>query len=300
MALAGPTLYAVIDPGCLHRRAGKRLALVAVSLRTGVRRTLAIIAPRPVGLAAAGARVALSYAAPNQAPPRAVPVKARRAVPVKAPNAGTVTPVTVTVIGARRGRTLYRVTAPVRAVNGSLTTEIDAQGDVLVTSTFFIPPAPQSFGWWATTADPAGHELPELRTTGQVISSTARGPEVITGAAALSEGRIAYVSNGAQEGEQIDLLDVHSGGNRPVADFTGEARVVGLDLSASELAWAQENTVTEVSSGPVPGGGFYQRCRTMALGPVQLAGIEERQLPATPLLIGAPLPKSDQQRCIES
>lgn len=283
LALAGSTLYVVVDPACLHRHAGKRLALVAVSLPSAVRRTVTTIAPAVVGLAAAGARVAVSYAA----------------APAETGRLGSVTRITVAVIGARRGRTLYRITAPVRGwrVAGALTTEIDAQGDVLVTSIFFGPPptGALSSGWWASPADHAARELPELRATGGVVSSAPRGPETIRGAAALSDGRIAYVTESRAEGEQLELLDLRTGRKRPVADFTGEGHIVGLDLSADELAWAQESTAREVINGP----GF-ESCQTIALGPVQLARMDLKDLPATPLAIGAPVPKIYQKPCIES
>ncbi len=280
VALAGSTLYAVVDPACLHRHAGRRLALVAVSLPSAVRRTVTTIAPAVVGLAAAGARVAVSYAGPS----------------AEAPRLGTVTRISVDVIGTRRGRTLYRVTGLVRArVEDRLTTEIDAQGDVLVTSIFFGPPP------WGTVlglvghaGDHAGRELPELRTTAPVSRAlrTAREPSAARQPSRTGESPI---SPRPGEGTTIDLLDLRDGGDRPIAEFAGEARVVGFDLSPDELAWAQESTVTEVSSGP----GF-ESCQTIALGPVELTDIDLRHLPAAPRAIGAPVPKIYQKPCIES
>lgn len=274
----------MVDSSCLHGHVQKGLTLLAVNLRSGVRRALGAIAPGAVGLASAGARVAVTYAAPSQS----------------SPIAGTITPVTTAVLDARTGRRLYRVSAPVPFNQLALTTEVDARGDVLVTSTIFHPPAPQSSGWWATPAAPTPHELRSLVTAGQVVFNTPPyGYTVITGAAALAQGRIAYVTD-TPKGEQIDLLDLRSGALRPVVGFTGVARVVGLDLSAEELAWAQQSTVTEVSSGPVPGGGYFERCSTVAVGPVQLNRVDLGHLPATPPEIGAPVPKADERLCIKS
>src|SRR4029077_5441996 len=273
--LSGTRLYAVVDSRCLHRRGAKRRALVEVNLRTGSRRPIATVFPGAEGLDAAGARVAITYA-PDPRP---------------AAN-GEQRPITVVVLDARRGRRLYRLSARVHVrPNWTLATQVDPLGDVLVTSTFFVPPAPQSSGWWATPADPAGHQLRSLATAGRGISrSPSAGPSPITGAAALSTGRIAYVTGGPHSEERIDLLDLHGGTHRSVANFLGVVGVVGLDLSGDELAWAQQSTIPEGSSGPVPGGGFSFSCDVGPLGPVQIASVDLRRIHARPLRIGPPLP----------
>jgi hypothetical protein len=278
LALSGATLYAVVDPGCLHRQGYGRRALLAASLPTGAWRLLAAISTGVAGLAASGQRVAITYV----------------------PDAQTARSPTVFVLDASRGRRLYRMSLPSRwSPRETLTTQVDEHGDVVVTSSFFRPPAPQSLGWWATPADPVAHRLGSLVTVGQPIPEVDRSEEAPTGAATLSAGRIAYVTGGPSEREErIDLLDLRRDTSRPVAEFPGVVGADGLDMSGNELAWAQQSTPPEGGRESLAGGGIFP-CQVVALGSVELTSVNLSNIGGSPPHIGPPLPAADQPPCTD-
>lgn len=284
LALSGSRLFAAVEPRCLHRRGYGRAALLVEDLRTHSWKLLAAIAPGAAGLVASGARVAVTY-------PALLPAAA--SAPTR--------PLTVVVYEARTGRRIYAVRAPNAEIpNRSLTTAVDEFGDVLVTATSFHPPAPGSRGWWATPGSPREHDLPQLATAGQVVSNdTAQAAPALTGAAAISRGRIAYVRGGPHAGERIELLDLRADATSTVARFPGEVGVLGLDLAGEELAWAQQSTLPEGSGGPLPKGGSFFSCKVRALEPPQLTSVGLRTVPAGGLLVGKPLPAADRPPCTD-
>jgi hypothetical protein len=273
LALSGATLYSVVDLGCIRRHGHGGRALVAISLRTGRWRLLTGVPTSPIGLAASGPRIAvtsLEYGPERQSPEAHL---------------------TVVVLDANRGRRLYATSVAAESPSrASFTTQLDGQGDVLVTSSFFIPPAAKSSAWWATPSDPVAHRLSSLASDQEAAFA---GESQLTGAAVLSAGRIAYLTAGTHGGvdeEQIALLDLRRRATRPVVVFPGLVGVLGLDLSGQKLAWAQQRSIFEGGSETTPSGGVFSSCQTVTLGPVQLTSVELARLAAKPLLVGPSVP----------
>jgi hypothetical protein len=200
--IANGDLYAVVRASCIdHGREHARL-LVRVRLRSGA---LDVIGPVPTGaisLVASGSRVALTY------------------------ESGVERRVRVEVLDARSARLLYRVSPPA-GERGRFykETQIDAKGDLLVTSSFATLPAFNSYGWWAATGTRVGHPLP----TGGRVTAT------------LAAGRIAYVAPGDDESEGIELLDLDTQATRTIATFSGSVGVEGLGLGGTTVSWAQQS-----------------------------------------------------------
>ncbi len=268
LALSGATLYAVVSPACLHRPGLGRQALLRVSLPTGGWRLLARVPRGAVAVGASSTRVALGYA----------------------PREG----LAVAVLGARDGRSLYRVRGTLGWPNSTITTQVDDEGDVLVTTSHFIPPGPQSEGWWATPGDPVEHSLGRLdaaRPLGSAASAGGVGAGY-SAEAALSGGRIAYVGD-----ERLELLDLRRGTRRTVAEFPGLVGVLGVDLGGGELAWAQQASRWEGGSETTADGGRTCRADLVALAPVELITVETARLAARPRRIGTPRPGGDQPPC---
>jgi hypothetical protein len=120
---------------------------------------------------------------------------------------------------------------------------------VLVTSTFFLPPGPGvASGWWGNATTLSGRSLGR---TGSNVAS-------------LGDGRIAYTTE--QGGvEQIDLLDLASEETRTIATFPGSARVEGIGLGKTQLAWAQ------LSFGfTPPSTGRFPCVSRVSVGPTEL------------------------------
>ena len=106
---------------------------------------------------------------------------------------------------------------------------------------------------------------------------------------ALSDGRIAYVSN--SEGvEQIDVLNLATRKVSMMATFPGSARVDGIGLRKNRLAWAQQSTGLNVVRTAI-GGGFSESCERVQLSPVELASLDLRYVPYSPIVVsGVPIP----------
>lgn len=287
LAITGSILYALVDPACLRARSLAPSVLVAVSLRSG---GLHVVAPIPahnaVALAAAGSRLAVSYASTAVAPPNEEP---------------QVTLTTV-VMGSRRGRAAYETSTPLGGVYrlGALDTQVDADGDVLVTdsSTAAGPISGSSAGWWASPADPSGQSLEALSGGATVIEGLPNNvASADLGAAALSAGQIAYLTGAQYYGEQIHVLTIATGATRTVAEFPGVVHVEGLDLSGNELAWAQQSGVPVSAEGPAPNGGHLFTCTEETIGPHQLTSLDLRYLRSAPIIVGPPLPAADEPPC---
>jgi hypothetical protein len=205
VAVADGNLYTIARASCVGRRPGQAQFLVRVRLGTETVHAIGRVSGGAISLAAAGHRLALSYEASG--------VRGR---------------VRVEVLDSSSTRPLYSLTAPPKEEgrrNRYQETQIDSMGDVLVTSSFFIPPGPGSaFAWWANA-----------RT--RVVHSLGRTANV---AAALSEGRIAYATDRGPV-QHIDVLNLTTRKTRTMVTFPGSARVLGVGLGKTRLAWAQQS-----------------------------------------------------------
>jgi hypothetical protein len=260
LALSGSRLYAVINPRCLRRPDHGKWMLLSIDLQSGSSRLLTAVSKLTVSLSASERRVAVT--------------RLRRA---------SSSTVLVIMRDAADGRRLSEVAVNTRMVRVErVSTQVDDRGDVLVLSSFFRPPAGGSVGWWAKRGGP-------VRELGLLA-----GPS----GAALSDGRIAYARKSESGGQQrLVVLNLRRGSSRVVADFVGEAKVTGLDLSGGELAWAQDDTAPVVRSEVLANGATSERCQVVQLGPVRLRSIDLRAVRGGPLQIGAPLPVIDQPPC---
>jgi hypothetical protein len=84
--------------------------------------------------------------------------------------------------------------------------------------------------------------------------------------------------------------------------FSGSAGPDGLALSGEDRAWAQQSTVFNVSGGPAAGGGSFEECKEVPLGPVELASLNLCDTPSPPVLVsGVPIPPqyANEPPCIE-
>jgi hypothetical protein len=200
--IADGDLYAVVRASCIDRGREHTRLLVRVRLRSGTMRVIGPLAPGAISLAASGSRIALTY------------------------ETGVERRVRVEVLAARGARPLYTVSPPA-SERGRFykETQIDAQGDVLVTSIFSTAPAFNSYGWWAGAGTRVGRPLP----VGRRVPAT------------LAAGRIAYVPSGENEIEDVELLDLAMRTTRTIATFSGAAKVEGLGLDGTTVAWAQRS-----------------------------------------------------------
>jgi hypothetical protein len=215
--VANGDLYAVVRASCIDHGLEHARLLVRVRLRSGALHVIGPVPPGAISLAASGSRIALTY------------------------ETGVERGVRVEVLDAHSARLLYRLSPPV-GERGRFykETQIDAKGDVLVTSGSFRPPGVSSYGWWAGAGTRVGHPLP----TGERIAAT------------LAAGRIAYVPASEDESEDIELLDLKTHITRTIVTFSGSATIEGLGLDSTAVAWAQLrysyalNRDGENSSGP--------------------------------------------------
>jgi hypothetical protein len=168
-------------------------------------------------------------------------------------------------------------------------TQLDSEGDVLVTSTSRLPPPVfvAGVGWWGNSKTRRGRQIHSLYA--------ATGPEPMPAdrnraeaAAALSNGRIAYKTVG--ESPQIDLLDLRTNRTHTAVSFPGSASLLDLGLGMNRLAWAQQSygwTIPANAAGCVT--------QTLPLDPVELV---EVNLAAAPLVVrGAPVPAPTGPQC---
>jgi hypothetical protein len=213
----------------------------------------------------------------------------------------------VGVYSAQNGRLLYRVTAHLTGglIGGgtrplSLTTSVDGRGEVLVTEIEHTPPpgGARGFGWWATPASPHEHPLPDVLTVEAGPSSAPTRREEPLAAAALSAGRIAYVTD-ERWGEKIELLDLRTDRTRTDARFLGEVGVLGLDLSSRELAWAQQRRLPEGRTETTPTRGSLFECNVVALGEPQLTSVDLGSIPSAGLTVGPSLSAANTPPCTD-
>lgn len=282
LALSGSKLYAIVSPRCLGHRGYGRAALLVRTLRgAGSWRLLGPVPTGAVNMTAAGAWLALGYLEPYTYEPGT-------------PQEEESHRLTVAVYSTLTGHRVYRVLARTSSDPGRPPiTAVDDLGDVLVTETAHLIPASRSFGWWATPISPFKHELFRLGTTaaGLTHGFSKYGSESV-GEAALSQGRLAYVSGG-----EIRLLDLRHRKTRTVARFRGEAHVLGLDLQGDVLTWAQQNTLPVGHRGVLPGGGNFS-CEVVPLDKPELESVNLKSLGPAPT-IGKPLPEANRPPCTE-
>ncbi len=116
VALASGRLYAVVRARCLERRPGDAQFLVRVPLGTGNLQVLGRVRSGAISLTAAGSLIALTH----EVGPRAT-------------HETGVSRVRVEVIDSRNARLLYRLASPPGEYGRYRETQLDANGDVLVT-----------------------------------------------------------------------------------------------------------------------------------------------------------------------
>jgi hypothetical protein len=142
-------------------------------------------------------------------------------------------------------------------------TQIDAEGDVVITDTIFIPPGDIAEGWWGNPQIHAGRPLENLEVGAYPQPANL---ELATSAVvALSNGRLAYATYSTSSREVIDLRNLATNSTRTIVRFPGSAGVLGIALNGSRLAWAQQSLgyTTPTTADPCV-------TQTHALGPVQL------------------------------
>jgi len=213
-AVANGNIYAVVRASCLGRRPSSAQFLVQVRLSTGDLHVSGRVPSGAISLAAARSRLALTYET--------------GARPTDETLAGS--RVRVEIVDSRNARRLYSVAPPPgergRYRGAYRETQLDAKGDILVTSYGAgPPPGPgEAFAWWGTPGTRIGRPLESNSGFG----------------ASLSEGRVAYATR--REGEtSIGLLDLATGEGRTIVTFSGAARVEGFGLGRTVLAWARQN-----------------------------------------------------------
>jgi hypothetical protein len=269
MALDGSDLYAVVRSRCLQGQAGPELVRVGLTKR--VLQVLAPVKAGAVNLAASGPRLALTYINGSQ----------QTRVDVRA---------------ARGGRSLFTVISPVdERTAESPVTQIDSAGDVLVTATIPVGPTLSALGWWANARSRVGRPLEGVASIelpqGYPEPTTSSVSYPVSVAAALSDGRLAYTAyvSGTADEEAIEVIDLAANTTRTVVSFPGSAGVLGVDLSGTELAWAEQSLGYDTGMGCAIGDG-------RALTPVQLthASITSPEPIIEP---GLPVPPSTEPLC---
>ena len=204
--VANGNLYAVVRASCLGQRPRNAEFLVRVRLGTQHLHVIGRVPSGAISLAASRSRVALAYTL----------------------GAGRVR---VEVVDSRNAHMLYRL-APPRGKSGrdDPNTQIDAEGNVLVTSRDFFahPGRGEAFGWWGTPRTRVGRPL----NNGAFSAS-------------LSDGRIAYVTD---DEESIDVLNLATGKTRTIVTFSGSVSPDSLGLSNGVLAWAQRRYAYQLAT----------------------------------------------------
>ncbi len=282
-AVSGEHLYAALPSVCLARRGAPFGEVVDIDLRT---RRWHVLTPMPGALdymAASGKYLALAYWRSTQRP------TAERRLLVR-------------VLDAATGALVKQVTPPRKTggeqPSGTSGIQVDEYGDVLVTEEccgappgqlahIAQPPEKRKGWWWARAGSTVGHE-------------THLGSDAV-----LSDGRVAFLSTDASspEGITIDVRNLLAGTTKPVVTFSGSASADSLALSGNGLAWAQQSTVVNVVRGPAPGGGSFESCTPVALSPIELASLDLRDIPSSPVVVrGVPVPSqyANEPPCIES
>jgi hypothetical protein len=251
-AVSGESLFAALPRSCAPGRGVAPATLVRVDLHTGSARTLAQL-PAPAGsLAAVGGYVAVAF---------------KRTAPVLGGKMEAPLPETVSVYSSRSG-TLVRKIKPPTEDEGSASLQLDAEGDVLAgcceASSDALahtaqPPRIERY-WWAPAGARAGVKI-----------QLGRDP-------ALSDGRIAYISNNTEEA--IMLSEPRDGQTRALVTFPGTEHPEDIALSGNKLAWEQLGYALVVSPGA---------CGTVVLTPPELASIDLRTLAGrAPIAVAGP------------
>ncbi len=231
-AVANDNLYAIVRASCF-RRPGDGQFLVRVRLGTDSARVIGRVPRGAVSLAAAGLRLALTY-------------EVGAASTYETHEPGQEGSVQVEVLDSRNGRLLCRV-APPSGKYGEpgryRETQVDAKGDVLVTSIRHrpLPGGGEAIGWWGSP----GTRIARPLESGFEPSLGGR-----VAYASLSDGRIAYAKRG--KGQTIlDVLNLTTGKARTIVTFSGAVSMEGFGLGGTLLAWAQQNyAYTTKREGP--------------------------------------------------
>lgn len=209
--ISGEDLVAALPPSCAPRGHRRRWTLVRIDLRTGRLHVIAGLSAKAVSVAVAGRYVAVALR-------RRVPIGSR-------PEFREF----VRVLNALTGRLMRQIEPPPEFRESGGTIQLDTAGDVLAGCCLrtgrelaWVAGPPRSIEpyWWA----PAGAK------EGTAIQLGAR--------AVLSDGRIAYL---AEEGEAIDIRDMHNGTTLTAVTFAGTASPGGLAFSGETLAWEQQS-----------------------------------------------------------
>ena len=281
-AVSGEHLYAALPSVCLARRGAPFGEVVDIDLRS---RRWRVLAPMPGTLdylAASGKYLALAYWRSTRHS------TAERRLFVR-------------VLDAATGTLVNQITPPRKTGGeGSSRTsgiQVDDHGDVLVTEgccgtspgqlAHLAQPLQIKGWWWARAGSTVGQE-------------THLGSDAV-----LSDGRAAFLSTDASDPESttIDVRNLLAGTTRTVVVFTGSVSANSLALSGNGLAWAQQSTVVNVLSGPTAGGGSFESCTPVALSPLELASLNLRDIPSSPVVVsGAPIPPqyANEPPCIEA
>jgi hypothetical protein len=200
------------------------------------------------------------------------------------------------VLGSR-GERGYAVSGEQSSVGPAETppsTQVDEEGDVLVTQeTFGPPPGPgYASGWWASPSARHAHGLPGSVLLGKpgvpVTSVVPAGPGGGGPDAAISDRRIAYATGDEAGGEAVSVLELHTGTLTRVLSFPpfpNTSGLLGIALSGTRLSWAEQDTEPVGGGGSIPGGGSFFTCRIEALGPPRLETMEIGSVPASPLVV---------------
>jgi hypothetical protein len=213
-AVANDNLYAVVRASCFGRRPGDAQLLVRVHLGTDNLHVIGTVPSGAISLAAAGSRLAMTYEI------GAGPIH-ETSQPAQDGS------VRVEVVESRNAHVLYRLAPPQTEPGRYRETQLDAKGDVLVTSVRHVPPPDggKPFGWWGNPRTRVGRPLKSEYRFG----------------ASLSEGHIAYVTSGEGRTESLDVLNLATGKTRTIVTLIGSASLQGFGLGKTILAWAQQN-----------------------------------------------------------
>lgn len=210
VAVASGSLYAVVRASCVGRRPGGAQFLVRVRLGTGNLHVIGKVPGGAISLVAAGSRVALTH----------------EIVPRTDHETCVRSRLRVEVVDSLNARLLYHLASPPGEYGCYRETQLDAKGDVLVTSIRHQPPpgGGEPRGWWGNQTTPVGRPLES--------ADGSRG--------ALAEGRIAYAT-GRDGQTSLDVLNLATGAVRTIVSFSGAVRMEGFGLGATVVAWAQQH-----------------------------------------------------------
>jgi hypothetical protein len=267
-ALSKGHLFAALPAPCFPARRAPLGVVLDINLHSRHSRVLARLPGTLEGVAASGRYVALAYVSP---PLRLItPPNSRTPSPEPRPF--------VRVLDAATGSVVNQI-APPASIKGydASAVQVDSRGDVLVTS-----------GCGAVSPGQLAHiaRMPCLTSWWWARARSAVGHQTTLGSdAVLSDGRAAFLPSA---GGGIDVRDLLHGTTGTVVAFSGSVSPLyeGLALSGTQLVWAQQSTVVNVVRT-----ANSQTCTSVPLSPVELASLDVRNIPSSPVLItGAPIP----------